>query len=96
MGIALGPSQSERRQADRRSSVPVIPTWAARHGVGLIDDLLADIDAGFGAKAISEDAFDALAGLLGMIEVSNGTCPEGSVDDSQVREWEGWILGRQP
>ena len=94
MGIAFGPLQSKRRQADRVGKALAIRAWATRHGVRLTDGLLADIDGGFGAEATGEDAFDALAGLLGMIEVSDGGCAEGPVDDPQVREWEGWILGR--
>jgi len=49
---------------------------------------------GFGEASSGEDAFDALAGLLKMIEVVDGRRPEATAGLEQVLTWEGWILGR--
>ena len=61
--------------------------------VALTSELELLIDEGFGSKATGKDAFDALMGLFGMIEVIDGRRPEGPL---QGGKWEGWILGQSP
>ena len=56
--------------------------------------LAASIDAGFGADAAGEDRFDALIGVLGVINVIEGHRPDGTPDDPWLRRWEGWVLGQ--
>ena len=41
-----------------------------------------------------EDAFDAVVGLFGMLQVCLGQRASGEPDDKVIREIEGWILGR--
>jgi hypothetical protein len=41
------------------------------------------------------DAFDAVVGLFGMLEVVLGRREPGELTDEQIRNVEGWILGRQ-
>lgn len=91
VGMTLGPQMSKRRQQDRRDAGAVLPGWAARHGVRFCPQLVAAIAQGFGASAAGEDAFDALAGVLGMIEVVEGRRAERGGGDTV---WEGWILGQ--
>jgi hypothetical protein len=52
------------------------------------------IDDGFGADAAGEDRFDALIGVLGVINVLDGNRPDGVPDDPWLRRWEGWVLGQ--
>jgi hypothetical protein len=42
-----------------------------------------------------DDAFDAVIGLFGMLQVCLGLRDSGEPDDESIREIEGWILGRQ-
>jgi hypothetical protein len=82
-----GDGACRRRQADP------MRRWALLHGAGLDDELAAMIDAGFD-MAGGDDPFDAVAGLLGMLPVAAGQHPAGAPDCSEVRTWEGWMLGR--
>jgi Protein of unknown function (DUF429) len=86
---------SKRRQEDRRGLGPALMDWASRRGLMLTDDLSRQIADGFGADAAGEDRFDALIGLLSMIEVASGRRAEGVPDEPMPRLWEGWILGQQ-
>ena len=40
-----------------------------------------------------DDAFDAVVGLFGMLQVCLGRREPGEPNDRGVREIEGWILG---
>jgi hypothetical protein len=40
-----------------------------------------------------DDAFDALVGLCGMLDVVLGRLPSNAPDDDAIRDNEGWILG---
>ena len=42
-----------------------------------------------------DDAFDAVVGLFGMLQVCLGQREPGEPDDRAIREIEGWILGRE-
>ena len=47
----------------------------------------------FGARNDGEDRFDAVVGLLGMLDVVLGNLPSGEPEDDTTRV-EGWILGQ--
>lgn len=94
LGCRFGAGESKRRQDDRRARAAPLLDWAARHGVRFDRPARAAILAGFGPEATGEDAFDALIGLLGLIEVASGLRPPGPEDDPAVRRFEGWILGQ--
>lgn len=95
IGIPRG-RWSKRRQADRASvSAPLID-WLDRHA-GAEDRQVAELARrGFSASGEGEDQFDALVGLLAMIEVAEGRRSEGVPRATDVLTWEGWILGQQP
>ena len=63
-------------------------------------ELLTMLKDGFGPSPGGEDAFDALVGVLGMINVALGRRPAGIpavASTSQRPAWvavEGWILGQ--
>jgi hypothetical protein len=84
---------SKRRQADRQHVGQAMMPWlASRHNIdaGSLQPL---IDDGFGFDKAGEDRFDAVVGLLGMLDVVDGQRDEGAPDMDAVRRWEGWILG---
>jgi hypothetical protein len=58
---------------------------------GELQTLVAD---GFGPSNGAEDPFDAMLGLLSMVEVALGYRGDGAPDLDMVREVEGWILGQ--
>jgi len=85
---------SKTSQEGRRSQAPHLLAWAKRRSVELTPELSAQIEDGFGPPKDSEDPFDALVGLLSMLEVVMGHRPDGAPDDPSVRKVEGWILGQ--
>jgi hypothetical protein len=59
----------------------------------LSEELKATIQDGFGTRKSGEDPFDAVIGLLGMIEVVEGRRPAAPAAIPNV-QWEGWIFGK--
>lgn len=94
VGVAFAAGMSKRRQDDRRAAMRGLPVWAARHGVFFEPELSALIADGFGTPDRGEDPFDALVGLLGMLEVVDGRRPAAPATAAADR-WEGWIMGQQ-
>jgi hypothetical protein len=62
-------------------------------GVRASRALAAQLADGFGPRASGEDAFDAVAALLGMLDVVLGRRELHEPADPAVRGIEGWILG---
>ena len=71
-------------------------------------DLLLDAGTSLGARfrpeaqmvikdgfPMGDDAFDAMVGALGMLQVVQGKRAPGTPDDPKVHAIEGWILGRR-
>ncbi|WP_202190065.1 hypothetical protein [Ensifer sp. LCM 4579] len=84
---------SKRRQADRtRMGQSILPWLAARPNLdtGLLQPF---IDDGFGSDKSGEDRFDAVVGLLGMLDVVDRRRGEGIPAIDAIQKWEGWILG---
>jgi len=86
---------SKRSQSTRRAQEPRLLDWAHERDVLLTEDLRRQIASGFGDSPAGEDAFDAVAGLLGMLEVVLGHRASGEPHDDEVRDVEGSILGLQ-
>jgi hypothetical protein len=96
VGVTFAPGESKRRQTDRVKAMRDLEIWAKSNGVSFSTRLAGSIADGFGADGSGEDAFDALTGLLGMIEIADGRRAEGPLDDEGIlRVWEGWILGQK-
>lgn len=94
VGARFRAGESKRRQADRQGKAPAVLGWAGRHGVAFAEAARAALLDGFGAAASGEDPFDALMGLLALVEVADGRRPPGPETDPEIRRWEGWILGQ--
>jgi hypothetical protein len=95
LGIPRG-GWSKRRQADRAAVAAPLIDWLDRHATQEAGEITDIVRSGFSASRDGEDRFDALAGLLAMIEVVEGRRQEGAPRDEDVLSWEGWILGQQP
>lgn len=86
---------SKRRHEDRAALAHLFRTWL--QGQADIDAraVLSSIETGFGQDGNGEDRFDALVGLLGMIDVVMGQRSDGAPDSTVVTRLEGWILGHK-
>lgn len=94
IGLRFAHGMSKRKQSDRKSLAAPMLDWASRRAMRLSPPLREAIQEGFGEDASGEDAFDAVTGLFGMLEVVTGHRAEGSPDLAHVRTWEGWIFGQ--
>lgn len=88
-----GRGWSKRSQPDRRVQAASLLDRASRRGFKLDGGLQSLLHDGFGARPDGEDAFDAVLGVLAMLEVVLGHRPAGAPVDATVRRLEGWILG---
>ncbi len=77
---------------NRKAQALPLQTWATKNSVSLSTELHAVIQGGFVDG--KDDAFDAVIGLFGMIEVALGLRPEGRHTHSKLSKIEGWILGQ--
>lgn len=93
--LAPGRGWSKRKQQDRMKQSRRLCQWAKTQPVDL-EQIRAPLDGGFGQDKTGEDQFDALVGLLGMLDVVLGNRPEGAPQDEGVATVEGWIFGQQP
>lgn len=96
IGLDLpGRGWSKRRQSDRQRQGERLLKWAAkRPEVRLSDELGRAIGDGFSPDPSGEDRFDAVVGLLSMIEVVLGHRTDGAVASGAPLKVEGWIFGQ--
>ncbi|WP_254869748.1 methyltransferase type 12 [Thalassospira sp. HF15] len=69
---------------------------AHANGIEIRDAVWNDIKDGFGPDHGKDDAFDALIGVMGLIEIADGRRPEHLPRTPSVLEREGWIVGLDP
>jgi hypothetical protein len=86
------PLGSKRDRGNRRKLGASLLRWVDAQTVALEDGLMKEIRGGF---PHGDDAFDAVVGLFGMLQVCLGQREPGGPDDRVIREIEGWILGRE-
>ena len=89
-----GVGWSKTSQVGREAQAAKLLEWARVREVELDEQLAQMIRGGFGPKSGAEDPFDAMLGLMSMIEASLGYRDEGEPEDATVRQVEGWILGQ--
>ena len=94
LGLVLHRHGGKRSQSARCANVASLLTQMRRLGVEAEPAARAEIEDGFGSRGSGEDRFDAVVGLLGMLNVVLGRRPSGEPDDPIVRRIEGWILGQ--
>lgn len=91
--LSLGVSKgSKRRQSDRADDAATMQAWARTNGVRLTKPLQDEVEDGFGPRKDGEDPFDAVVGLLGMLDVVLGNLASGEPQD-HTTQIEGWMLG---
>lgn len=86
----------KRNQLARAAQAAALLNWAAEQPAQLADDLAAAIHHGFDDHSCGEDQFDAVVGLVGMLNVLFGRRPPGEPADERRCQIEGWILGQSP
>jgi hypothetical protein len=77
----------------RRAVGGHLTKWAASLALAPEPSLLYMIERGFPE---GDDAFDAVVGLMGMIEVVTGRRKPGEPSEDRIGRLEGWILGQVP
>jgi len=86
--LALSGAKSD--PGARAANAPAIHREAERLGIELTNDLVVMLERGFD----SDDDFDAVIGLLGMLAVVLGDRSSGEPRDDDGLQVEGWILGQ--
>lgn len=90
-----GVGWSKTSQAGREAQAGKLLEWAKVRGVELDEELAQLVREGFGERKSAEDPFDAMLGVMSMIEVALGYRDEGAPQAGEVRQVEGWILGQE-
>ncbi|MEN2980230.1 adenylate/guanylate cyclase domain-containing protein [Tistrella bauzanensis] len=101
LGVRMGRNAgngrgSKRNRDDRAANAPMLIEAGRRMGLTLDIDLVAELGDGFGDVAAGEDRFDAVIGMMGMLQVLAGDRPTGEPRVAPVVTVEGWILGQSP
>src|SRR5436309_4899624 len=78
LGLAAGLRWSKRKQGDRRTKATRLLSWSSDRLITWTDALASAIYDGFGSSGDGEDRFDALIGLLGMVDVVAARRAEGA------------------
>jgi len=86
---------SKRSVSGRKYYASQLISWAEVLRMDLDNTLHDSILDGFGDRLTSEDQFDALIGLYGMINVLGGNHPAGEPLTPQASTVEGWIFGQE-
>jgi hypothetical protein len=84
----------KRSQAARQGGASALLEWAERARLGLAPELRTTLQDGFGPAPAGEDAFDAVVGLFGMLNLVLGLRPLEEPAGRRVLKIEGWILGQ--
>jgi hypothetical protein len=92
--LGMNRTVKKRTQDGRKAAGGILLGWALRHHVAMPALIGRLIKTGFGERGDGEDAFDAITGLCGMIEVANGHRAEAPDALWSSPPREGWILGQ--
>jgi hypothetical protein len=92
LGITLG-KEGKRKQKVRQDAALAMIQWAGKAGVDITQSR-SMIEDGFGTDPDGEDKFDAVVGVMGMLNVILGFRQTGEPRDEFVGKIEGWILGQ--
>jgi len=91
-GAAADEGSGKGSQAARHRNATAIRSWATGHHIRCSSELTAQLQDGFGADRSGEDRFDAVVGLLGLLDTILADGP-AEPNDPVVRRLEGWIFG---
>jgi hypothetical protein len=84
----------KRVREDRQANAPAFARWADRRGVELAPGLREEVDDGFGGRADGEDRFDAVVGLIGMLDTLLDPAGPPEPRAEPLVRVEGWIFGQ--
>lgn len=87
------PLKGKGKQEVRKEVGALLLSWATNVNVELSAPLRLEIETGF---STGDDAFDAVVGLFGMIEVATGRRRPNEPNEDRIRNLEGWIFGQTP
>ena len=87
---------TKSNQNSRQKYLHKLREDAHTKGIAINDAVWADIKDGFGPDNGKDDAFDALVGVMGLIEIAEGHRPEHLPRTPSILEREGWIVGLDP
>ena len=88
LGVSFAGGGKRNRTA-RAGNGAALLAWSRRRGLALEVELELGLREGFA----SDDAFDAVVGLFGTLNVVMKYRAPGDPDDERVRGIEGWMLG---
>jgi hypothetical protein len=99
LGIRFSPRRpglksGKRHQGDRKQNVSRILGWCERYSIAMDSSIKIRLEDGFGSHSWGEDAFDAMIGLVGMINTLEQWQLENEPLDRSLRRIEGWIFGQ--
>lgn len=89
-----GPAGGKRSARARASQAGALIGFCERARLCLTAAAREAVESGFGPRLDGEDAFDAMVGLLGMLNVVLGLRPAGDPPPGTPPGVEGWILGQ--
>ena len=84
---------SKRRQSDRVFAAERLIKQAVTTGIKINPELERSLVEGFGLSPTGEDRFDAVVGLVGMLQIISGVRYFSEPETEKIREIEGWIFG---
>lgn len=93
LGVKIG-SGTGRTKTSRDDRKDVAAHWAADFNRGPIR-LSAAAQSWVQWGFLAEDDFDAMAGVLSMLQVVTGQRSGSAPDTAEVKQVEGWILGQE-
>jgi hypothetical protein len=85
------PLKGKGKQEVRKGVGSHLTKWAVSLNLALEPTLLGKIQEGFHE---GDDAFDAVVGLFGIMDVISGRRHPGEPRENRIRKVEGWILGQ--
>ena len=89
LGISFA-GRGKRDESARAAIGEALAAWAGRLGL----ELAPELDEGLRRGFRSDDAFDAVVGLFGMLNVVAKYRAPGEPDNERIRKIEGWMLGQ--
>ena len=87
---------TKSNQNSRKNYLHKLRDDARAKGNEINDTVWDDIKDGFSPDHGKDDAFDALVGVMGLIEIAEGRRPEHLPRTPSILEREGWIVGLDP
>lgn len=90
IGVRLPRGAGKGSREARKVAGEMMRAWVDRRGIAFRADAARQVDDGFD----DDDAYDAMLGLLGMIEVVDGHRAAAPALSEDEAAWEGWILGK--